>query len=142
MLLERFDPFLAEFDRLTQRNFGNTGGIGLPMDILRRGEELVVRVDLPGVAADDVEVTVENHVLSVSAERRALHQDGDQILLQERFDGAISRKLRVPDWVDADAVTADYTDGVLTVRLPVADKAKARRVQVNGSSTQPTSIES
>ena len=142
MLLERFDPFLAEFDRLTQRNFGNTGGIGLPMDILRRGEELVVRVDLPGVAADDVEVTVENHVLSVSAERRALHQDGDQILLQERFDGAISRKLRVPDWVDADAVTADYTDGVLTVRLPVADKANARRVQVNGSSTQPTSIES
>ena len=142
MLLERFDPFLAEFDRLTQRNFGNTGGIGLPMDILRRGEELVVRVDLPGVAADDVDVTVENHVLSVSAERRALHQDGDQILLQERFDGAISRKLRVPDWVDADAVTADYTDGVLTVRLPVADKAKARRVQVNGGSTQPTSIES
>jgi len=142
MLLERFDPFLAEFDRLTQRTFGTTGGIGLPMDVIRRGEELVVRVDLPGVAADKVDVTVENHVLSISAERRTLHEEGDQILLQERFDGAISRKLRVPDWVDANAVTADYTDGVLTVRLPVADKAKARRIEINSGTTQPASIES
>jgi HSP20 family protein len=85
---------------------------------------------------------VENQVLSISAERRADHAEGDQVLLQERFDGAISRKLRVPDWVDADAVTADYTDGVLTVRLPVADKAKARRIQIQGGSAQPASIES
>lgn len=141
MLLERFDPFLAEFDRLTQRTFGTTGGVGLPMDVIRRGEELVVRIDLPGVAADKVDVTVENQVLSISAERRTLHEEGDQILLQERFDGAISRKLRVPDWVDADAVTADYTDGVLTVRLPVADKARARRIQIS-SAAQPASIES
>jgi len=76
------------------------------MDVVRRGEELIVR--------------------------RAIQEEGDQILLRERFDGAISRKLRIPDWVDADAVTADYTDGVLTVRLPVADKAKARRIQING----------
>lgn len=142
MLLERFDPFLAEFDRLTQRTFGTTGGIGLPMDVVRRGDELVVHIDLPGVAADKVEVTVENHVLSISAERRATQHEGDQILLQERFDGAISRKVRVPDWVDADAVTADYTDGVLTVRLPVADKAKARRVAINAGTAQQASIES
>lgn len=141
MLLERFDPFLAEFDRLTQRNFGTTGGVGLPMDVVRRGDELVVRVDLPGVAADNVDVTVENQVLAISADRRAMHEEGDQILLQERFDGAISRKLRIPDWVDADAVTADYTDGVLTVLLPVADKARARRVQVNATATQQASIE-
>ena len=142
MLLERFDPFLAEFDRLTQRSFGTTGGVGLPMDVIRRGEELVVRVDLPGIAADKIDVTVENHVLSISAERRCTDQEGDQVLVQERFDGAISRKLRVPDWVDADAVTADYTDGVLTVRLPVADKAKARRVEITGGSPQSVSIAS
>ena len=141
MLMERFDPLLAEFDRLTQRNFGTTGGVGLPMDVIRRGEELVVRVDLPGVPADKVDVTVENNVLSIAAERRAMHEDGDNVLLQERFDGVISRKLRVPDWVDADAVTADYTDGVLTVHLPVADKAKARRIQI-GTGTQQASIES
>ena len=58
MLLERFDPFLAEFDRLTQRTFGTAGGVGLPMDVIRRGEELVVRVDLPGVPSDKIDLTV------------------------------------------------------------------------------------
>jgi HSP20 family protein len=136
MLLERFDPFLAEFDRLTQRTFGTADGVGLPMDVLRRGEELVVRVDLPGVAADKIDLTVENHVLTISAERRAAYDEGDQILAQERFDGVISRRLRVPEWVDSDTVTADYADGVLTVHLPLAEKAKPRRIEVNGTAAQ------
>ena len=136
MLLERFDPFLAEFDRLTQRTFGSADGVGLPMDVLRRGEELVVRVDLPGVAADKINLTVENHVLTISAERRSAYDEGDQILAQERFDGVISRRLRVPDWVDSDTVTADYVDGVLTVHLPLAEKAKPRRIEVNGTPGQ------
>src|SRR3954471_14317311 len=89
MLLERFDPFLAECDRLTQRTFGGSDGAGLPMDVLRRGEELVVRVDLPGVAVDKVNLTVENHVLTISAERRAAYGEGDQVLAQERLDGVI-----------------------------------------------------
>src|SRR3954454_15245050 len=132
MLLERFDPFLAEFDRLTQRSFGTADGVGLPMDVVRRGEELVVRVDLPGVAADKINLTVENHVLTISAERRSAYTEGDQILAQERFDGVISRRLRVPEWVDSDTVTADYVDGVVTVHLPLAEKAKPRRIEVNG----------
>lgn len=136
MLLERFDPFLAEFDRLTQRTFGTADGVGLPMDVLRRGEELVVRVDLPGVAADKINLTVENHVLTISAERRSAYGDGDQILAQERFDGAISRRLRVPDWVDSETVTADYVDGVLTVHLPLAEKAKPRRIEVSATQSQ------
>lgn len=136
MLLQRVDPFLAEFDRLTQRAFGASDGVGLPMDVIRRGEELIVRVDLPGVASDDIGVTVENQVLSISAERHASYADEDQLLVQERFDGAISRRLRVPDWVDSDAVTAEHADGVLTVHLPLADKAKPRRIQVQGAGTQ------
>src|SRR4051794_638850 len=141
MLLERFDPFLAEFDRLAQRTFGTADGVGLPMDVVRRGEELVVRVDLPGVPGDKVDLTVENHVLTISAERRASYQEGDQVLTQERFDGVISRRLRVPEWVDAESVSADCVDGVLTVRLPLAEKAKPRRIEVNATPTQ-TSIES
>ena len=141
MLLERFDPFLAEFDRLTQRTFGTADGVGLPMDVIRRGEELVVRVDLPGVPGDKINLTVENHVLTISAERRASYNEGDQVLTQERFDGAISRRLRVPEWVDAEAVSAEYADGVLTVTLPLAEKAKPRRIQVNAGTTQ-ASIES
>ena len=136
MLLERFDPFLAEFDRLTQRTFGTSDGVGLPMDVVRRGEELVVRVDLPGVPADKINLTVENAVLTISAERRATYGEGDQVLAQERFDGVISRRLRVPDWVDADAVTADYADGVLTVTLPLAEKAKPRRIEIGTGSRQ------
>jgi len=141
MLLERFDPFLAEFDRMTQRTFGSAGGVGLPMDVIRRGDELVVRVDLPGVPSDNIDLTVENHVMTISAERRSSYGEGDNVLTQERFDGVISRRLRVPDWVDADAVSADYVDGVLTVTLPLAEKAKPRRIQVTPASTQ-ASIES
>jgi HSP20 family protein len=137
MLLERFDPFLAEFDRLTQRTFGTADGVGLPMDVIRHGEELVVRVDLPGVASDKISLTVENHVLTISAERRASYSEGDQVLAQERFDGVISRRLRVPDWVDAETVSADYVDGVLTVHLPLAEKAKPRRIEVNATHGQP-----
>ena len=139
MLLERFDPFLAEFDRLTQRTFGTAGGVGLPMDVIRRGEELVVRVDLPGVPSDKIDLTVENHILTISAERRAAYGEGDNVLTQERFDGVISRRLRVPEWVDTDSVSADYTDGVLTVTLPLAEKAKPRRIEV-GNGTRQTQI--
>src|SRR5947208_2149598 len=85
MLLDRFDPFLAEFDRLTNRAFGTDGG-ALPMDVVRRGEDLVVRVDLPGVAADQIAITVENQTLTLAVERHSSYGEGEQVLLQERFD--------------------------------------------------------
>lgn len=133
MLLERFDPFIAEFDRLTQRTFGTADGVGLPMDVIHRDDALVVRADLPGVAADSINVTLENRLLTITAERRAAYSEGDNVLLQERFDGEISRRLRVPEWVDADAVAADYVDGVLTVRMPLAERAKPRRITIGGA---------
>lgn len=136
MLLDRVDPFLAEFDRLTHRAFGTTDGAGMPMDVVRRGEELVVRVDLPGIESDKIGVTVENATLTISAERHGNYADGEQVLVQERFDGTITRRLRVPDWVDADAVTADYCDGVLTVHLPLAEKARPRRIEVRAGGEQ------
>lgn len=136
MLLERFDPFLAEFDRLTNRAFGADGG-ALPMDVVRRGEELVVRVDLPGVPADKIGLTVENQTLTIAVERHATYGEGEQVLLQERFDGSMTRRLRLPDWVDADNISADYTDGVLTLTLKVAEKARARRIEVRTGTGQP-----
>jgi HSP20 family protein len=135
MLLERFDPFLAEFDRFTQRAFGSAEG-GLPMDVVRKGEDLVVRVDLPGVPADKIGVTVENQMLTLTVERHSGYGDGEQVLLQERFDGSMTRRLRIPDWVDAENVTADYTDGVLSLTLKVAEKARARRIEVRTGSSQ------
>jgi len=130
MLLERMDPFLNEFDRLTQRTFGGAHGVGLPMDVIRRDDELLVTVDLPGVPSDGITIDLENHVLTISAERHAKYGEADSVLLQERFDGALSRRLRVPDWVDSEHVTASHVDGVLTIRLPLSDRAKPRRIAV------------
>ena len=136
MLLDRFDPFLAEFDRVAQRALGTTEGAGMPMDVIRRGEELVVRFDLPGVAADKIGLTVENHLLTITAERHAGYGENEHVLVQERFDGTMTRRLRVPDWVDGEHVEAEYADGVLSVRLPLAEQAKPRRIEVRTGSQQ------
>src|SRR3954454_787419 len=133
MLLERFDPFLAEFDRITNRAFGADGGT-LPMDVVRRGEELVVRVDLPGVPADKIGLTVENQTLTLSVERHSAYGDGEQVLLQARFAASIARRLRIPPWAEAASATADYVDGGLTLTLKLADTARPRRIEVrNGT---------
>jgi HSP20 family protein len=135
MLLDRFDPFLAEFDRLTQRALGPDAA-GMPMDVTRRGEELVLRVDLPGVAPENISLTVENHTLTIAAERHSSYADDEQVLLQERFDGTMTRRLRVPDWVDAERVTAEHVHGVLIVRMPLAEQARPRRIEVHAAPEQ------
>lgn len=133
------DPFLAEFDRIAQQALSGADSVGMPMDVIRRGEELLVRLDVPGVTADGVRLDLENHVLTVTAERHASYGDGEKVLLQERFDGSMTRRLRVPEWVDGERVTADLADGVLTVVLPVAEQAKPRRIEIRPGSGQ-TSI--
>jgi HSP20 family protein len=144
MLLDRFDPFLAEFDRLTTRALGIPDAAGMPMDVIRQGDELIVRFDLPGVSSDKISLTVENHTLTVSAERHAPYgeprSDAVQVLVQERFDGTMTRRLRVPDWVDGERVSADYVDGVLCVRLPLAEQAKPRRIEIRSNTSEQTQI--
>ncbi|HWB68171.1 MAG TPA: Hsp20/alpha crystallin family protein [Mycobacteriales bacterium] len=141
MLLERIDPFLAEFDRMSKHVLGSADG-GAAMDVIRRGDELVVRFDLPGVAVDAIGVTVENRTLTVAAERHTVYGEGDQLLLQERFDGTVTRRLRIPEWVDGARVDADYVDGVLTVRLPLAEQAKPRKIEVRPGEPARTAIDS
>ncbi|MDP9431804.1 MAG: Hsp20/alpha crystallin family protein [Actinomycetota bacterium] len=136
MLVERLDPFVAEFDRLTQQLFGHGEGAGMPIDVTRQGEEIVVRTDLPGVPAESISVTFENSVLTVSAERHANYAEGERVIVQERFDGTMTRRLRVPEWVDGDRIAADYADGVLTLRLPVGEKARPRRIEVRPAAAQ------
>lgn len=136
MLLERFDPFLAEFDRVAQRALGGPEAAGMPMDVTRRGDELIVRLDLPGVAADRITLTVENHTLTVSAERSAGYGEDETVLVQERFDGVMTRRLRLPDWVDAERVSAEHVDGVLSVRLPLAEQARPRRIEIRRGADQ------
>ena len=140
-MLMRTDPF-RELDRLTQQVFGTTTRpAAMPIDAYRRGEEFVVELDLPGVQPDSIDLTVEKNVLTVHAERRREETDGVELLVGERPHGTFSRQLFLGDALDTDAIQADYVDGVLTLRLPVAEKAKPRRVEINAGQSSPKAID-
>jgi HSP20 family protein len=134
MLLDHIDPFFAELDRVSKQAFGAADGVGMPMDVTRKGDELIVRADLPGVALDAIDIGVQGRTLTLKAPRKAGFGSDEQVLIQERLDGTLTRRLRVPDWVDSSAVSAEYADGVLTVRLPLAEQARPRRIEVQAGS--------
>ena len=130
-MLMRTDPF-RDLDRLTQQVFGTaTRPAAMPIDAYRRGEEFIVELDLPGVQPDSIDLTIEKNVLTVHAERRRDDTEGLELLVGERPHGTFSRQLFLGDTLDTDAIQADYVDGVLTLRLPVAERAKPRRVAIN-----------
>ena len=132
MLLTSFDPFTQEFDRLAQRTFG-TAAVGRPamrMDGIRRKDDVLLRFDLPGIDPESIEVTVDRGVLSVSAKRAEEYAEGEKPFIRERLMGSFARRVRLSDTVDADKIDAGYTDGVLTVRVPLAEKALPRKVEV------------
>ncbi|HEY3465190.1 MAG TPA: Hsp20/alpha crystallin family protein [Amycolatopsis sp.] len=138
-MLMRTDPF-RDFDRLAQQVFGSSAPgtwskpAAMPMDAYRAGDEFVVCFDLPGVDPGAVELDIERNVLTVKAERRPLPTGDDvQMQVSERPLGVFSRQLFLGDTLDTDRITADYDAGVLTVRIPVADKAKPRRISISGS---------
>ncbi|GGP53778.1 Hsp20/alpha crystallin family protein [Saccharothrix coeruleofusca] len=138
-MLMRTDPF-RELDRLTQQLFTGPGTwsrpTAMPMDAYRVGDEFVVEFDLPGVATDAIELDVERNVLTVKAERRPAHS-GDNVEMQvsERPLGVFSRQLFLGDTLDTDHIKADYDAGVLTLRIPIAEKAKPRKIAIGGSDT-------
>ena len=134
-MLMRFDPF-RELDRLTQNLTATPAAAIMPMDAYRHGDEYIVHFDLPGVESSSIEVTVEKNVLSVSAQRRWQPAEDDRIVASERPHGSFSRQLFLGEGLDADRVSARYTDGVLTVTVPVSEKAKPRRVEISGNGHQ------
>jgi HSP20 family protein len=108
------------------------------MDAYRRGEEVLVHLDLPGVDADSIELTAENNMLTVSAERRFEFGEDDQVVIRERPQGQFTRQLLLGDSLDVDQIEANYENGVLTLSIPVAEQAKPRRIAVGGSGGQQT----
>ena len=102
---------------------------GIPMDAYRTDDAFIVQFDLPGVDPETVELTVDDKVLTLSAERPAADETG-QALVRERVYGALTRRLYLGDQVDADAVTAAYDRGVLTLTLPFAAAAKPRKIEI------------
>lgn len=134
-MLMRTDPF-RELDRLTQQFFGATGThtrpAVMPMDAYRTGDEFVVHFDLPGVSPDSINLDVERNVLTVKAERTPEHADKADVQIAERPRGVFSRQLFLGESLDVEHIKAGYDAGVLTVRIPVAEKAKPRRIAVQG----------
>ena len=133
-MLMRTDPF-RDLDRLAQQVFGTpTRPAAMPFDAYRKGDEFVIHFDLPGVDASSIDLTVERNVLTVHAERRRPEAEGIEMVVGERPHGTFSRQLFLGETLDTDALAADYADGVLTLRVPIAEKAKPRRVQINAAS--------
>jgi HSP20 family protein len=129
-MLMRFDSF-REFDRLTDQLWGNPVRGAMPLDAYRKGDEFLVHFDLPGVDPSSIDLTVERNVLTVSAQRTWQRDEGVEVIASERPQGTFSRQLFLGDSLDADRIDASYDSGVLTVRLPVADQAKPRKVEVS-----------
>jgi len=141
-MLMRTDPF-RDLDRFAQQVLGTPARpAAMPIDAYRHGDSFVVKFDLPGVDADSIDLTVEKNVLTVHAERRRPDLDGVEMLVGERPQGTFSRQLFLGETLDTEHIDANYADGVLTLRLPIAEKAKPRRVPINASTNAQTTIDS
>jgi HSP20 family protein len=145
-MLMRTDPF-RELDRLSQQVFGNLPGTwgrptAMPMDAYRVGDEFVVAFDLPGVSPDAIELNVERNVLTVKAERRATAGDNVEMQVAERPLGVFSRQLFLSEALDTEHISASYDAGVLTLRIPVAEQAKPRKITIGATEGEKQLINS
>lgn len=141
-MLMRTDPF-RDFDRLTQRLLGDgtTRAAAMPLDAYRENDTFVVSFDLPGVRMDTIDLEVERDVLTVKAERPAPTTDQERaMVVGERPYGSFTRQLFLGESLDTERIEAEYTDGVLTLRIPVAEQAKPRKISVTSSGGQSREI--
>jgi HSP20 family protein len=134
-MLMRTDPF-HELDRFSQQVFGTQGTMArpsvMPMDAWRDGDTFVVELDLPGVSPELIDLDVERNVVTVRAER-ANRNENIEMLAAERPRGVFSRQLVVGDTLDTDNITASYDAGVLSLKIPVAEKSKPRKINIGTS---------
>jgi HSP20 family protein len=137
MLMRTTDPF-REFDRLAQQLIGagtTSRPAVMPMDAWREGDTFIVEFDLPGVRPETLDIDVERNVLTVRAERPTRNGDWE-MLANERPTGLFSRQLVLGDNLDLEQIAADYDAGVLRLRIPVAEKAKPRKIEVTNAGDQ------
>lgn len=128
-MLLRTDPF-REFDRLSQQVFGTAARPAIMlMDAWREGDEFIAEFDLPGVDTDSIDLDVERNVLTVRADR-APREMPNELIVQERPRGVFSRQVILGDNLNLDQIQAAYHDGVLRLRIPVAEKAKPRKIEI------------
>ena len=142
MMLMRTDPF-RDLDRLTQQMFGTNGTLArpsvMPMDAWRDGDTFHVEFDLPGVDVDSIDLDVERNVVTVKAERPTRASDAE-LIAAERPRGVFSRQLILGDNLDTQHISAGYDGGVLTLRIPVAEQAKPRKIAISSDSNDQQAI--
>ncbi|OBB98697.1 Hsp20/alpha crystallin family protein [Mycobacterium sp. 852002-40037_SCH5390672] len=139
-MLVRSDPF-RDLDRFTQQVLGTAARPAvMPMDAWRDGDQFVVEFDLPGINEQSLDLDIERNVVTVRAERPDVNS-GREMLATERTRGVFSRQLVLGDNLDTEQIDASYDAGVLRLRIPVAEKAKPRKIAVNrGGNRQQTAI--
>jgi HSP20 family protein len=129
-MLMRTDPF-RQFDRLAEQVLGTSARpAAMPMDAWRAGHEFIVEFDLPGVNPDSIDLNVERNVLTVRAERQPRTGADVELVAAERPRGVFSRQVFLGDSLNSEAITASYTSGVLRLTIPVAEKAKPRKIEI------------
>src|ERR1700722_2033155 len=135
-MLMRTDPF-RELDRLTQQVLGTAARpAAMPMDAWRHGDSFYICLDLPGINPDSIDLTVEQNVLTVRAERAPVKSDGAQMIVAERPYGTFTRQVFLGETLDADHIAADYAAGVLTLTIPVHEAAKPRTTRAPSGATK------
>ncbi|MER7813075.1 Hsp20/alpha crystallin family protein [Streptomyces sp900116325] len=137
-MLMRTDPF-REMDRIVQQLSGTSGTWSkpsvMPMDAYREGDTYVIAFDLPGVSTEAIDIDVERNMLTVKAERRPVAKaDSVKVELSERPLGVSSRQIVLADTLDTERIQADYDAGVLTLRIPIAERAKPRKISIGEES--------
>jgi HSP20 family protein len=153
----RWEPFRelsslqTEMNRLFNTAFGDlpnggTGGAARrwmpPMDLLETDEHFVLRADLPGMTESDVNIELEDNVLTVSGERKAEHEDKREgFYRMERAFGSFSRSLTLPKGVDPETVNASFDQGVLEVRIPKPEQRKPRKINISAGEGEPKTLE-
>lgn len=137
-----FDPF-RELDRMATAILDTRQGPQLmPMDLYRDGDHYVLSADLPGIDPGSVDIDVDGQLLTIRAERTMRNAQGVKWLAQERRGGSFLRQLSLGQGIDTDHIEATYENGVLTVTIPVSERAKPRKVEVvAGGSAEQRSVE-
>jgi len=119
MYFTTFDPFARAFQRLA-----------MPLDVVRHENDVTLRLDVPGIDPEQLEVTVDRGILTISGKRQEERTENDRFFVRERSMGTFTRRLRLPETLNAEAVEASYANGVLEVRIPVTEQAKPRKIEV------------
>ena len=125
-----FDPF-RELDRMASALLDQAQGPRLmPMDLYREGDHYVLDADLPGIDPGSVDIDVDGELLTIRAERSLRGREGVQWLARERRGGSFLRQLTLGQGIDTENISATYTNGILSVTIPVTERAKPRKIEV------------